>query len=43
MIEGYAREAGVRNLEKLLHKIVRKGIVRLLETRMTRFEWVLAI
>ncbi|WP_226595847.1 endopeptidase La [Marinobacter nauticus] len=31
VIEGYAREAGVRNLEKLLHKIVRKGIVRLLE------------
>ena len=31
VIEGYAREAGVRNIEKLLHKIVRKGIVRLLE------------
>jgi ATP-dependent Lon protease len=31
VIEGYAREAGVRNLEKLLHKIVRKGIVKLLE------------
>ncbi|MBN7770691.1 endopeptidase La [Marinobacter daepoensis] len=31
VIEGYAREAGVRNLEKLLHKIIRKGIVRLLE------------
>ncbi|MGM0766425.1 MAG: endopeptidase La [Pseudomonadota bacterium] len=31
VIEGYAREAGVRNLEKMLHKIVRKGIVRLLE------------
>ncbi|WP_372966371.1 endopeptidase La [Marinobacter sp.] len=32
VIEGYAREAGVRNLEKLLHKIIRKGIVKLLET-----------
>ncbi|WP_203143137.1 endopeptidase La [Marinobacter mangrovi] len=31
VIEGYAREAGVRNLEKQLHKIVRKGIVKLLE------------
>lgn len=31
IIEGYAREAGVRGLEKLLHKIVRKGIVRLLD------------
>ena len=31
IIEGYAREAGVRSLEKLLHKVVRKGIVRLLE------------
>lgn len=31
VIEGYAREAGVRNLEKLLHKIIRKGIVQLLE------------
>lgn len=31
VIEGYAREAGVRNLEKMLHKIIRKGIVRLLE------------
>ncbi|MBZ2168992.1 endopeptidase La [Marinobacter sp. F4216] len=31
VIEGYAREAGVRNLEKLLHKIIRKGIVKLLE------------
>nr|WP_227546166.1 endopeptidase La [Marinobacter fonticola] len=31
VIEGYARESGVRNLEKTLHKIVRKGIVKLLE------------
>ena len=31
VIEGYAREAGVRNLEKLLHKVIRKGIVKLLE------------
>ena len=31
VIEGYAREAGVRNLEKLLHKIIRKGIVKLLD------------
>jgi len=31
VIEGYAREAGVRHLEKLLHKIIRKGIVQLLE------------
>src|SRR5690554_165695 len=31
VIEGYAREAGVRNLEKQLHKIMRKGIVQLLE------------
>ena len=31
VIEGYAREAGVRSLEKLLHKIIRKGIVKLLE------------
>lgn len=31
IIEGYARESGVRNLEKLLHKVVRKSIVRLLD------------
>ena len=32
VIEGYAREAGVRSLEKQLHKIIRKGVVKLLET-----------
>lgn len=31
VIEGYARESGVRSLEKQLHKIIRKGIVKLLE------------
>ncbi|WP_108124584.1 endopeptidase La [Saccharospirillum mangrovi] len=31
LIEGYAREAGVRNLDKLLAKIIRKSVVRLLE------------
>ena len=31
IIDGYAREAGVRNLEKQLHKVVRKGIVKLLQ------------
>ena len=33
VIEGYAREAGVRNLEKQLAKIVRKSIMKLLEDR----------
>jgi len=32
VVEGYAREAGVRNLEKQLHKVMRKGIVRMLES-----------
>lgn len=31
VVEGYAREAGVRNLEKQLQRIVRKSVVRLLE------------
>ena len=31
VIEGYAREAGVRQLEKQLGKVVRKAVVRLLE------------
>ncbi|WP_306671247.1 S16 family serine protease, partial [Endozoicomonas sp. SESOKO2] len=31
VIEGYAREAGVRHLEKLLQKIIRKVVVQLLE------------
>ncbi len=31
VIEGYAREAGVRNLDKQLGRIVRKCVVRLLE------------
>ncbi|WP_447955882.1 endopeptidase La [Vreelandella sp. EE7] len=31
VIEGYAREAGVRQLEKQLHRIVRKSTVKLLE------------
>lgn len=30
VVEGYAREAGVRNLEKMLHKIIRKSIVKIL-------------
>jgi len=37
LIEGYAREAGVRNLDKQLAKIVRKSIMRLLEDREQKF------
>ena len=33
LIEGYARDAGVRHLEKQLGKIVRKGTVKMLEGR----------
>ena len=31
VVEGYAREAGVRNLEKQLNKIIRKAAVKLLD------------
>ncbi len=31
LVEGYAREAGVRNLEKQLGRIVRKAVVKVLE------------
>ncbi|MBT3179153.1 MAG: endopeptidase La [Desulfobacula sp.] len=33
LIEGFAREAGVRNLEKLLNKIIRKSIVSILKEK----------
>ncbi|NOX33192.1 MAG: endopeptidase La [Deltaproteobacteria bacterium] len=33
LIEGFAREAGVRNLEKLLNKIIRKSIVTILKEK----------
>lgn len=33
LIEGYAREAGVRGLEKLLNKIIRKSIVTILKEK----------
>lgn len=33
LIEGYAREAGVRNLEKELNKIIRKSIVTILKEK----------
>ena len=36
VIEGYAREAGVRNLDKQLGKLVRKSVVQLLEQPETR-------
>eukprot|EP00095_Tigriopus_kingsejongensis_P000025 snap_masked-scaffold2_size2283618-processed-gene-5.36 protein:Tk00025 transcript:snap_masked-scaffold2_size2283618-processed-gene-5.36-mRNA-1 annotation:"lon protease" len=33
IIEHYAREAGVRHLEKLLHRIARKAVVQILEKK----------
>jgi ATP-dependent Lon protease len=36
IINGYAREAGVRNLEKLLGRIIRKAVVKLLGKEVTR-------
>ena len=33
IIEGFAREAGVRNIEKLLNKIIRKSIVTILKEK----------
>ncbi|MFC5697403.1 endopeptidase La [Pseudomonas sp. GCM10022186] len=38
VIEGYAREAGVRQLEKQLGKIIRKSVVRLLEEPETKIK-----
>jgi ATP-dependent Lon protease len=38
VIEGYAREAGVRNLEKQLSRIVRKSAVRLIDDGDTKGE-----
>lgn len=36
VIDGYCREAGVRNLEKQLGRIMRKSIVKLLESKQTK-------
>lgn len=38
LIEGYAREAGVRQLEMNLGKIVRKGVVKLLRKEVTHVQ-----
>ncbi|MGD9686758.1 MAG: endopeptidase La [Desulfobacter sp.] len=38
LIEGYAREAGVRNLEKLLNKIIRKSIVKILKEKQEKIQ-----
>ncbi len=38
LIEGYAREAGVRQLEMNLGKIVRKGVVKLLNKEATHIQ-----
>lgn len=35
LIDGYARESGVRRLEQLLQKIIRKAVVKFLEEDMT--------
>jgi ATP-dependent Lon protease len=35
LIEGYAREAGVRGLEKLLHRVLRKSVVKLMGSTKT--------
>ncbi|MGR8950420.1 MAG: endopeptidase La [Gammaproteobacteria bacterium] len=38
ILDGYAREAGVRNLEKQLGKIARKAVVQLLETQTNKIK-----
>ncbi|MBU1196717.1 MAG: endopeptidase La [Proteobacteria bacterium] len=38
LIEGYAREAGVRGLEKLLNKIIRKSIVKILKEKKEKIQ-----
>ena len=38
LIEGYAREAGVRNLEKSLNKIIRKSIVKILKEKREKIQ-----